>query len=128
MNEKMTRFFRQTSCICLRRVYLMLIISLLSVAGLYAQSVRGISGTVTSEGEPLIGASVVEKGTTNGTLTDVDGKFTLSVKENATIEVSYIGFTSKTFAVGQQTVFNVELKEEANVLNEVVAIGYGVQK
>ena len=124
----MTRFFRQTSCICLRRVYLMLIISLLSVAGLYAQSVRGISGTVTSEGEPLIGASVVEKGTTNGTLTDVDGKFTLSVKENATIEVSYIGFTPKTFAVGQQTVFNVELKEEANVLNEVVAIGYGVQK
>ncbi|SBV98018.1 conserved exported hypothetical protein [uncultured Dysgonomonas sp.] len=128
MNEKMTRFFRQTSCICLRRVYLMLIISLLSVAGLYAQSVRGISGTVTSDGEPLIGASVVEKGTTNGTLTDVDGKFTLSVKENATLEVSYIGFTSKTFAVGQQTVFNVELKEEANVLNEVVAIGYGVQK
>lgn len=124
----MTRFFRQTSCICLRRVYLMLIISLLSVAGLYAQSVRGISGTVTSEGEPLIGASVVEKGTTNGTLTDVDGKFTLSVKENATIEVSYIGFTPKTFAVGQQTVFNVELKEETNVLNEVVAIGYGVQK
>ena len=124
----MTRFFRQTSCICLRRVYLMLIISLLSVAGLYAQSVRGISGTVTSEGEPLIGASVVEKGTTNGTLVDVDGKFTLSVKENATIEVSYIGFTPKTFAVGQQTVFNVELKEEANVLNEVVAIGYGVQK
>lgn len=124
----MTRFFRQTSCTYLRRVYLMLIISLLSVAGLYAQSVRGISGTVTSEGEPLIGASVVEKGTTNGTLTDVDGKFTLSVKENATIEVSYIGFTSKTFAVGQQTVFNVELKEEANVLNEVVAIGYGVQK
>lgn len=106
----------------------MLIISLLSVAGLYAQSVRGISGTVTSDGEPLIGASVVEKGTTNGTLTDVDGKFTLSVKENATLEVSYIGFTSKTFAVGQQTVFNVELKEEANVLNEVVAIGYGVQK
>lgn len=106
----------------------MLIISLLSVAALYAQSVRGISGTVTSDGEPLIGASVVEKGTTNGTLTDVDGKFTLSVKENATIEVSYIGFTSKTFAVGQQTVFNVELKEEANVLNEVVAIGYGVQK
>lgn len=106
----------------------MLIISLLSVAGLYAQSVRGISGTVTSEGEPLIGASVVEKGTTNGTLTDVDGKFTLSVKENATIEVSYIGFTPKTFAVGQQTVFNVELKEETNVLNEVVAIGYGVQK
>lgn len=124
----MTRFFRQTSCICLRRVYLMLIISLLSVAGLYAQSVRGISGTVTSEGEPLTGASVVEKGTTNGTLVDVDGKFTLSVKENATIEVSYIGFTPKTFAVGQQTVFNVELKEEANVLNEVVAIGYGVQK
>ena len=124
----MTRFFRQTSCICLRRVYLMLIISLLSVAALYAQSVRGISGTVTSDGEPLIGASVVEKGTTNGTLTDVDGKFTLSVKENATIEVSYIGFTSKTFAVAQQTVFNVELKEEANVLNEVVAIGYGVQK
>lgn len=106
----------------------MLIISLLSVAGLYAQSVRGISGTVTSEGEPLIGASVVEKGTTNGTLTDVDGKFTLSVKENATIEVSYIGFTPKTFAVGQQTVFNIELKEETNVLNEVVAIGYGVQK
>lgn len=128
MNEKMKTLFQQTNRVCLRRVFLMLIVSLLSIAGLYAQSMREISGTVSSVGEPLIGASVVEKGTTNGTLTDIDGKFTLNVKENATIEISYIGFTSKTMPVGQQTVFNIELEEEANILNEVVAIGYGVQK
>lgn len=128
MNEKMRSLFQQTGALCLRRICLMLIISLFSMAGLYAQSVREISGTISSGGEPLIGASVVEKGTTNGVLTDVDGTFSLKVKENATIEVSYIGFTSKTMAVGQQTVFNIELDEEANELNEVVAIGYGVQK
>jgi len=98
------------------------------MAGLYAQSTHEISGTITSMDEPLAGASIAEKGTTNGTLTDIDGKFTLNVKENATIVISYLGFTSKSFAVGQQKVFNVELEEEANVLNEVVAIGYGVQK
>ncbi|MDR3058407.1 MAG: carboxypeptidase-like regulatory domain-containing protein, partial [Prevotella sp.] len=128
MNEKMKTLFQQTNRVCLRRVFLMLVVSLLSIAGLYAQSMREISGTVSSVGEPLIGASVVEKGTTNGTLTDIDGKFTLNVKESATIEISYIGFTSKTMSVGQQTVFNIELEEEANILNEVVAIGYGVQK
>ncbi len=76
---------------------------------------------------PLLAHLSLRKGQ-NGTLTDIDGKFTLNVKENATIEISYIGFTSKTMPVGQQTVFNIELEEEANILNEVVAIGYGVQK
>ncbi len=114
---------------CLRRICLVLIVSLFSAAGLYAQSAREISGTVSDVlGEPLTGASVIEKGTTNGTMTDIDGKFTLNVKENATIEISFIGFKSQSLPVKDKSIFNIVLEDEANLLDEVVAIGYGVQK
>lgn len=128
MNEKMKSLFQHAALLCMQRICLMLFVGIFSMTDLYAQSVTGISGTVTSAGAPLVGASVVEKGTINGTMTDIDGKFVLNVKENAVIEITFIGFVSKTVTVGQQRVFDIELEEEANILNEVVAIGYGVQK
>jgi len=77
---------------------------------------------------PVIGASVVEKGTTNGTVTDFDGNFSLNVKPGATIVVSFIGFETQEIKVGEQSNFNITMKDDNAVLDEVVVIGYGVQK
>ena len=90
------------------------------------QQAKKVSGVVTdSAGEPIPGANVVQKGTTNGTVTDLDGKYTLDVPNNATLVVSFIGYTTQEVKVGSQSVLNVSLAEEAIGLNEVVAIGYG---
>ena len=90
------------------------------------QQSKKVSGVVTdSAGEPIPGANVVQKGTTNGTSTDMDGKYTLDVPNNATLVVSFIGYTTKEIKVGSQSVLNISLDEEAIGLNEVVAIGYG---
>lgn len=93
------------------------------------QQAKKVSGVVTdSAGEPIPGANVVQKGTTNGTVTDLDGKYTLDVPNNATLVVSFIGYTTQEVKVGSQSVLNVSLAEEAIGLNEVVAIGYGYVK
>lgn len=77
---------------------------------------------------PVIGANITENGTTNGTITDLDGKFTLEVEENAVLLISYIGYlTEKVSASGKQS-FQIKLTEDAQTLNEVVVVGYGVQK
>lgn len=76
--------------------------------------------------EPLTGVSVIEKGTTNGTITDVDGKFILKVKPNATLVISYIGFQSKELKAA--TNMKITLEEQATELEDIVVIGYGVQK
>ena len=88
--------------------------------------IRGI--VIDEEGEALIGAAVVEKGTTNGTMTDLDGRFELALKHGTEIEVSYIGYESKTVDVGNNTTIDVVLKNASNILSEVIAVGYGVQK
>ncbi len=97
---------------------------------LYAQNGININGVVTdSMNEPLIGASITEKGTSNGTITNIDGKFNLSVSDNkAVLVVSYMGYEPKEITVGTQTSFIVTLSEDQNVLDEVVVVGYGVQK
>ena len=89
-----------------------------------------VSGIVKdATGEPVIGASVFEKGTTNGIVTDLDGKFSLSVAPNSTLVVSFIGYTNKEFTITKDnTVLTVTLKEDAELLDEVVVVGYGVQK
>ena len=94
------------------------------------QQTISISGVITdTSGELLIGASVLEKGTLNGTATNVDGAFTLIVAPNATIEVTYLGFLPTSFKVETgKTVYNVQMKEDSKSLEEVVVIGYGVQK
>lgn len=88
-----------------------------------------ISGLVTDKnGEPVIGASVVEKGTTNGTITDINGHFTLNVKPNSTIVVSFIGYTPKTIVAKAGGTFNVKLEDDMTQFDEVVVIGYGTQR
>lgn len=88
-----------------------------------------ISGNVKdSSGVPVIGASVLEKGTTNGIITDFDGNFTLSVGNNSTLVISFVGYKTQEINVNGQTSFNITLKEDTEVLEEVVVVGYGVQK
>lgn len=88
-----------------------------------------ITGVVKdANGEAVIGASVVEKGTTNGTMTDMDGNFTLSVKEGSLIVVSSVGYKKVQLATENRSDFNIRLEEDSKTLNEVVVVGYGTQK
>ena len=92
------------------------------------QATKKITGSVVDAQGPVIGASVVEKGTSNGTVTDMNGNFTLNVKPGAKLVISYIGYTTQEIAVGNQSNFNVTLEEDNAALDEVVVVGYGVQK
>ena len=93
------------------------------------QSGKKITGTVLdATGMPVIGANVMVKGTTNGTITDLDGKFTLDVEEGATLVVSYIGFANQEIKVGNQTNLSIAMKEDAEALDELVVVGFGAQK
>ena len=100
------------------------------IAGIAQQAKRQITGVVSDlTGEPVIGANVIEKGTTNGVITDIDGKFSLTVNNpEAVIEISFLGYATQEYKVGKQTSFKVILKEDAEVLDEVVVVGYGTMK
>ncbi|MDR1456080.1 MAG: TonB-dependent receptor, partial [Tannerella sp.] len=93
----------------------------------YAQ--KQVSGMVIDvNGEAIIGANVLEKGTANGIVTDVDGKFSLNLKDNAVLLISFIGYTSQEVAAGNRTTLNITLQEDTQALDEVVVIGFGTQK
>ena len=90
-----------------------------------------LSGIVKAGGsdETLIGATIEEKGTTNGTITDIDGKYEISLSSaNATIIVKYVGYTDVEVAVGGRSVIDVNLEESSIMIDQVVVVGYGVQK
>ena len=111
-----------------RKAWLSLVMVLCLSFPALAQKIT-VSGTVTDPtGEPLIGASVLAQGTSAGVATDIDGNYRLDVDANGTIVVSYVGFDTQTISVDGRTTINVELKENSVVLQEVVAIGYGVVK
>lgn len=95
-----------------------------------AQQIKKVTGTVTDMvGEPIIGVTILEKGnTSNGTITDLNGHFTLSVPANATLSISYIGYTTQEIKISGQTSFKVVLKDDTKALDEVVVVGYGSQK
>ncbi len=93
------------------------------------QQNKTFTGTVVdAKGEALIGVSIIQKGTTLGTVTDFDGRFSLEVAQGATLEFSYIGFTKATVVVGTQNNIRVVMNEDTQALDEVVVVGYGVQK
>ena len=92
------------------------------------QATKKITGTVVDAQGAVIGASVVEKGTTNGTVTDFDGNFSLNVNPGATIVISFIGYETQEIKVGNQDSFNITMKDDNAQLDEVVVVGYGVQK
>jgi len=96
-----------------------------------AMAQQVVTGIVTSadDGSPLPGVNILEKGTTNGTVTDVDGTFRISVGSNATLALSFVGYTTQEVAVGAQTSIKVSLQPDITSLSEVVVVGYGtVQK
>lgn len=93
------------------------------------QQQRSISGTVKdTKGDPIIGANVLIKGTTNGTITDIDGNFSLNVPNNVTLVVSFIGYETQEIVVGNKSRISVSLTEDMEKLDEVVVVGYGTQK
>lgn len=98
-------------------------------APVIAQQKKTITGVVTDDlGEPIIGANVIEKGTTNGIITDIDGKFTLEVAPGAVVQVSYIGYNTQEVKVGNQSTLAIQLVEDTQALDEVVVVGYGSVK
>lgn len=108
------------------KLFSCLVLMFLSIS-MMAQKVP-VSGTVSDQTGPVIGASVIEKGTTNGTMTDNDGHFALTVSKGAVIEISSIGYKTQEITVGAQTNFTVTLSEDNEFLDEVVVVGYGSMK
>ena len=110
-----------------KRAFFFTLLLLMVCVVVQAQSLQ-VEGTVISksDGEPIIGATVLESGTTNGTITDLDGKFLLTVKQNAEFTISYVGFKSQTLKA--QGVLQVVLEEDAEILQEVVVTGYTTQR
>lgn len=118
---------KKRNLINLWKGFLFIFISTMSL-GIFAQNVT-VSGTVTdSQNEPIIGANIIEKGTSNGTVTDYDGKFTLDVSDNAFLRISYIGYLEQEIATEGKSVFYITLQEDFKALDEVIVVGYGVQK
>lgn len=111
-----------------RRASLFLMMSLLCMVA-FAQS-RSVSGLIKDvAGEPMIGVNVLVKGTTNGTITDFDGKFSLvNVDEKGTLVISYIGYKTQEVAVAGKSSFSIVLQEDTETLDEVVVVGYGQMK
>ena len=123
---------RKTSLFnCLGKVQQLFFVALFSVLAITASAQsKSVSGTVVDKaGEPVIGASVVVKGTTNGTITDFDGNFSLQgVPNNGTIQISFVGYKTQDVSVAGKTSIKVTLAEDTEMLDEVVVVGYGVQK
>ena len=104
-----------------------LLAMLLSVSAFAQQiAIRGVVKDASDE--PIIGASVLEKGTTNGTITDFDGNFTLKTQSDGTLVVSYVGYQTQEVKINGKTSINITLKEDTELLDEVVVIGYGSVK
>ena len=108
----------------LRRLMFLALVALCT-SGAWAQ--KQVSGTVVdAAGEAVIGASVMVKGTSTGTITDFDGNFTLqNVSEKASLVISYVGYRNQTIAVAGKSQLNVTLEEDRQLLDEVVVVGYG---
>lgn len=125
-------FLGKCTFVHLCRLALVMLMLLPAVSSLQANPAQDktISGVVRSatDNEPLIGVSVLVKGTTNGTITDFDGKYSLSVKTGDVLVFSYIGYVTQGVTITNQTTLNVTLKEDAETLEEVVVVGYGTMK
>lgn len=110
------------------RKFLFLMVGLLCAIGANAQSITVRGTVVDPSGEPLIGASILAEGTSVGTATDIGGNYAINVNPDATLVFSYVGYDPQSVAVKGRTTIDVTMKENSVMLNEVVAIGYGVVK
>src|SRR5690606_32176319 len=118
----MTQFY-----LSIRRYFTVLLLLVTTVA--WSQS-RTVTGKVTSSEDQtgIPGVNVVEKGTANGSVTDVNGDFSIMVSDNATLVFSFVGFSGQEVAVGNQTTINVTMSPDVTSLDEVVVVGYGTQE
>ncbi len=114
---------------CFSKRLLLIVVGILSFTVIYAQNIT-VTGIVTdSNDEPLIGVSIRVQGTSQGSVTDINGKFSISnVPPNAKLEVSYVGMQTQVVEINGRSSINVILKEETEALEEVVVVGYGMQK
>ncbi len=110
----------------MKQKFVTFMLALLATTALFAQN--KVTGNVSDAQGPAIGVSVVEKGTNNGVITDIDGNYAITVKPGATLVFSSIGYATQEIAVGSQKVIDVVLKEDAEFLDEVVVVGYGTMK
>lgn len=109
-----------------KRTWLTMLMAMAISVSVYAQNIM-VTGTVLDEaGEPLIGATVIQKGTTNGTSTDIDGNYTINVPGNSTLVFTYVGYEKKEVNVEGRTKIDIRMAPNSTVLDEFVAIGYGV--
>ena len=107
----------------------MIVISQKTTKASAPQQQKKVTGVVKDKtGEPVIGANVIERGTTNGTVTDLDGRFTLEVPQNAVLQVSYIGYMEQEIPVNNRSDISVSLLDDTQNLDEIVVVGYGTQK
>ena len=128
IKTKKTSAKHRLGLISLRRFAFLTCFLLAGIVGLHAQT-KTITGTVTDDlNEPLIGVSVRIQGTTTGTVTDIDGTYSIAVNAGDVLEFSFVGMTSQLITVGADNTINVVLKENANTLAETVVIGYGTAR
>ena len=116
--DKLNHFMRKAV-----KVFLLLI--LVFPMNSWAQNLQLTGTIIDAENEPVIGASVIEKGTVNGVVTDFDGNFSLSVSPDATIVISYVGYMTQEIAVSGRSTIKVVLQEDVEILDEIVVVGYG---
>ena len=120
----MEKFIQKWQILCVSLIFLIPLCT-------HAQDdVIKVTGKVTSleSGEPLPGASIIEKGTTNGTVTDVDGNYTFEVSSNGTLVISYIGFLSEETPVNNRSTIDFVMALDIAQLQEIIVVGYGTQK
>lgn len=111
------------------RIIQMLLLLCLSFPFQAMAQKQSVTGTIVEvNGEPVIGATVLEKGTSNGTSSDLDGKFVLNVNPKGTLIISYVGYATQEIPVKGRSVINVTLKEDTQLLDELVVVGYGMMK
>lgn len=117
---------------CYRKVFLVMFMSLLFINIVHAQNIStngNIKGSVfDKKGEPIIGATIINSITKAGTVTDLDGLFTIAAQPGETLTISYIGFNSKAIRIGTEKEYQIVLEENTSLLDEVVVIGYATQK
>jgi TonB-linked SusC/RagA family outer membrane protein len=131
--ERCKNFRQLKDSIFLKSLYLLIftmLFSLLNLSALYAQQENSVNGTVTdSSGEPLPGVTVVIKGTTQGTVTNADGEYTLTnIPDDATLQFSFVGKLTQEVEVGSKNLINVVLKSDILQMDEVIVVGYGSQE
>ncbi|HTE34409.1 MAG TPA: TonB-dependent receptor plug domain-containing protein, partial [Chryseolinea sp.] len=118
----MTKFY-----LSLSRYAIVLFVLAATLANAQSKTVTG-RVTASDDGSSIPGVNIIEKGTSNGTVTDVDGKYSISVGDNTTLVFSFVGYTTQEQVVGTQSAINVILGPDVTSLNEVVVVGYGTQE